>query len=64
MNNEFFTRPRTIDEVAGFLGCTRRFVASEIAAGRLRARRLSARLIRIMPGDLRSWLDQASTLQS
>ena len=61
-NEGFLDKPRSIDEVAEFLGCTRRFLASEIAAGRLRARRLSARLIRIMPEDLRHWLDAAATV--
>jgi excisionase family DNA binding protein len=51
------SKPCTVDQLAEYLDATTRFVRNEIAAGRLRARRLSARLIRILPSDLQQWLD-------
>lgn len=51
-----FSKPCTVENLAEYLGATPRFVRNEIAAGRLRARRLSARLIRILPADLQQWL--------
>jgi excisionase family DNA binding protein len=51
----------TVDQLAEYLDATLRFVRNENAAGRLRARRLSARLIRIFPSDLQQWLDASAT---
>ena len=56
-----FARPRSVDEIAEWIDCTPKFLRTEIFAGRLRARKLSKRFGRIMPSDLRAWLDQAST---
>jgi excisionase family DNA binding protein len=55
------SKPCTVEKLAEYLDATPRFVRSEIAAGRLRARRLSARLIRILPTDLQQWLDASAT---
>ena len=55
------SKPCTVDQLAEYLDATPRFVRNEIAAGRLRARRLSARLIRILPSDLQQWLDASAT---
>jgi hypothetical protein len=57
----FLSRPRTKAEVCEWLNFTPRFLESEISHGRLRVRRLSARLIRIMPADIISWLDKAAS---
>jgi hypothetical protein len=55
----FLSKPRTKTELCEWIGCCPRFLESEISAGRLRVRRLSARLVRIMPSDIQAWLDQA-----
>jgi excisionase family DNA binding protein len=55
------SKPCTVEKLAEYLDATPRFVRNEIAAGRLRARRLSARLIRILPIDLQQWLDASAT---
>jgi excisionase family DNA binding protein len=47
----------TIKQLCEWLGVSRRFVEKEIESGRLRVRRLSRRMIRIMPADLKAWLD-------
>jgi excisionase family DNA binding protein len=59
--NPVISKPCTVDQLADYLDATPRFVRNEIAAGRLRARRLSARLIRILPADLQQWLDASAT---
>jgi hypothetical protein len=62
MNEQFFFRPHSVEEVAVYIDATPKFIRHEIAEGRLIARRLSPRLIRILPGDLQRWLDEASTI--
>jgi excisionase family DNA binding protein len=62
-DQEFFDRPRSPEELAAFLDVTQKFVYEQIKKGRLRARKLSGRMIRIMPSDLKRWLDQASTVE-
>ena len=59
--DQVVSKPCTVDQLAEYLDATPRFVRNEIAAGRLRARRLSARLIRILPADLQQWLDASAT---
>ncbi|SRR5260221_10601178 len=56
----------SISQLCEWLGVGRRFVEMEIARGNLRVRRLSKRLIRIMPADIEAWLegDNLSTLNS
>jgi excisionase family DNA binding protein len=56
------TNAWTVEEIAELIRATPRFVYSEIDAGRLVARKLSSRLIRVMPTDLKRWLDAAATL--
>jgi excisionase family DNA binding protein len=51
------TAPMKVDELAAWLGVSRRFIECQIAHGKLRVRRLSARCVRILPNDLREWLD-------
>jgi hypothetical protein len=63
-SEQFFSRPRSVEALAEHLDCTPRFLRNEILAGRLKARRLSSRLIRLMPGDVQQWLDAASTTSS
>jgi hypothetical protein len=61
-SEQFFSRPRSVEALAEFLDCTPRFLRNEILAGRLKAHRLSSRMIRLMPADVQKWLDQASTV--
>jgi excisionase family DNA binding protein len=61
LTDRVVSKPCTVDQLAEYLDATPRFVRNEIAAGRLRARRLSARLIRILPSDLQQWLDASAT---
>jgi hypothetical protein len=60
--DSFLSKPRTKTELCEWIGCCPRFLESEISSGRLRVRRLSARLVRIMPSDIQAWLDQASSI--
>lgn len=55
------TRPLSIAELCQWASVSRRFVELEIERGNLPVRKLSNRLIRILPGDVRVWLDRAST---
>jgi hypothetical protein len=58
---DFPNRPCSVESLAAHLDCTPRFIRNEILAGRLKACRLSARMIRVMPTDVQKWLDSAST---
>jgi hypothetical protein len=57
----FPDRPFSIVELANWLGVSRRFLEIQIAHGRLHVRRISPRCVRVLPGDVASWLDKAST---
>jgi hypothetical protein len=59
--DQFLSKPRTKTELCEWLGCCPRFLESEISSGRLRVRKLSVRLVRIMPNDIQAWLDQAAS---
>jgi excisionase family DNA binding protein len=52
------SRPSSVAEVAQLLNCNPRFIADEIRAGRLKAKRLSRKLIRIDPNDFQKWYDR------
>jgi excisionase family DNA binding protein len=60
-HERFFQRPHSIEEVAEYLGSTRDYIGRQIYSGKLRARKLSAKFVRIMPSDLIEWLDAAAT---
>jgi len=62
MKDAFLSRPHSLEEVAQWLGCTVKFLRKEIGSGHLRARKLGKRFIRIMPSDLKMWLDEAATI--
>jgi hypothetical protein len=59
---DFYSRPRSPEDLAKFLGCTARFIRNEVLSGRLKACRLSSRLIRLLPGDIKEWLEKTSTI--
>jgi excisionase family DNA binding protein len=48
----------TLPEAARRIGTSRRFLEKQIAAGHLRAVKLSARCVRIRPGDLAAWMER------
>ncbi len=47
-----------LPEVARSIGTSRRFLEKQIAAGHLRALKLSARCVRIRPADLADWMER------
>ena len=53
-------KPMSLEELADWLGVSRRFVEVQVEKGRLRVRRISPRLVRILPGDVAKWLDNAA----
>jgi excisionase family DNA binding protein len=61
---DFPAKPMTVAGLAEWINVSRRFLEGEINAGRLRARKISKRCVRIMPSDVKSWLDQAATLEA
>jgi excisionase family DNA binding protein len=48
-------------ELAAFLDVSERFLETEVAAGRLRAIKLSTRALRFMPKDVEAWLNSKAT---
>jgi excisionase family DNA binding protein len=60
MEEEFFGRARSIQEIAERLNTTELFIRKQIEYGRLKAHKFDNRLIRIMPEDLRDWLERAA----
>jgi hypothetical protein len=60
---EFLSRPRSINEISDWLNCTPRFLYREATAGRLKVRKLSHCLVRVMPADLKRWLDDGATVK-
>jgi hypothetical protein len=61
VHEQFFARPHSIGEVCGWIDCTRQYLNKEIRDGKLRVRKLSPKLVRIMPADLLQWLDRAAS---
>ena len=47
-----------LGEAAHRVGCSRRFLEKQIAAGRLRCIRLSPRCVRVRPEDLAHYLER------
>lgn len=54
-------KPLTKRELAGFLGVSERFLEMEINRGRLRAVRLSNRLLRFRQIDVERWMESSLT---
>jgi excisionase family DNA binding protein len=57
----FFLKPRSVEEIAEWLGATPSFVYREIVRGKLRGLKFTPKSIRIMPEDIRDWLEHAAT---
>jgi excisionase family DNA binding protein len=55
------SRPFSIEQLCEWAGVSRRFVEMEIERGNLKVRRLSKRLIRILPKDVADWIERSST---
>ena len=56
-------RPFSPSELAEWIGSSRRYIEGEVKSGRLRARKLSRRLVRFMPSDIAAWLAGSSTTE-
>jgi excisionase family DNA binding protein len=56
-------RPMTMAGLAEWLDVSRRYLEGEVNSGRLRVRKLSPRLVRILPSDVAKWLAQAATTE-
>lgn len=54
-------KPFTKRELSRFLGITERFIELEVNRGRLRAVRLSNRLLRFRPRDVEQWMESSLT---
>ena len=61
LDDDFLSRSRSLQEISAFLDVSDGFLRVEILKGRLVARKLSNQLIRVLPGDLRNWLDRCVT---
>jgi hypothetical protein len=55
--------PLSPEGLATWLRVSRRFLEVEVEKGKLRARRISPRLIRFLPGDVAQWLEAAASMQ-
>jgi excisionase family DNA binding protein len=54
-------KPFTKRELSRFLGISERFIELEVNRGRLRAVRLSNRLLRFRPSDVEQWMESSLT---
>jgi excisionase family DNA binding protein len=54
-------RPFTKRELSNFLGVSERFIELEVNRGRLRAVKLSNRLLRFRPIDVERWMESSLT---
>jgi excisionase family DNA binding protein len=56
-------KPFTKRELSNFLGVSQRFIELEVNRGRLRAVKLSNRLLRFRPIDVERWMESDLTSQ-
>ena len=54
-------KPFTKRELSSFLGVSQRFIELEVNRGRLRAVKLSNRLLRFRPVDVERWMESSLT---
>jgi excisionase family DNA binding protein len=54
-------KPFTKRELSKFLGISERFIELEVNRGRLRAVKLSTRLLRFRPSDVERWMESSLT---
>ena len=55
------SQPLSIEQLCEWAGVSRRFLEMEIDRGHLKVRRLSKRLIRVMPKDVAAWMERVAT---
>jgi hypothetical protein len=60
MEDLFFSKSRTIRETAEYMQSTEAWVRSEITRGHLHVRKFGKKFVRILPEDLRAWVDHAT----
>jgi excisionase family DNA binding protein len=51
-------RPQTADELAEWVGTSRRFIEGEVQRGNLRARKIGSKLVRFLRSDIADWLNR------
>jgi excisionase family DNA binding protein len=56
-------RPLSPNELAQWLGTSRRFIEGQVQSGKLRARKISPRAVRFMRSDIAVWLASSSTTE-
>jgi excisionase family DNA binding protein len=61
MEEDFYSKPRSITELAEYLGISKRFVQYEVARGNLKVLRLSANVVRLLPADIKAWMDERTS---
>jgi excisionase family DNA binding protein len=57
----FLSKPRTVQEIAQWIGSSERFIWREIERGNLRAVRLGVTFVRCLPDDITAWLEHGAT---
>ncbi len=62
MKPTLLSKPLTKRELAEWLGVSPRYLEAEVSRGALRMRRLSARAVRFLPGDVEAWLNAKATI--
>ena len=56
-------RPLSPNELAEWLGTSRRFIEGQVQSGKLRARKISPRAVRFLRSDIAAWLASSSTTE-
>jgi excisionase family DNA binding protein len=62
MKPTLLSKPLTKRELAEWLGVSPRYLEAEVSRGALRMRRLSARPVRFLQGDVEAWLNAKATI--
>lgn len=57
----FLSRSRSLQEIEAWLGVSDAWLRQEIIKGRLVARKFSDKMIRVLPSDMKDWLDRCMT---
>jgi excisionase family DNA binding protein len=58
--DRFLETTHSVPEIADYLQTSRVYIERQILAGNLRARKLSYKVVRILPEDLRDWLERCA----
>jgi excisionase family DNA binding protein len=57
------TRPLSPNELAEFVGTSRRFIEEQVRHGKLRARKISPRAVRFFRSDIAAWLAKTASVE-